>query len=131
MQDIIQKKDERRLYEPFGETLISGEDATTVEVLRNANPYMRDTFEGEAVLSIGKAVEFSEKGLSGIVNVMPFSCMPGTVVSAISRKVREDYNNIPWLNLDYDGVEETNTQTRLEAFMFQAEQYRAKIACSV
>jgi len=50
--------------------------------------------------------------------------MPGTIVAALSKKVREDYNNIPWLNLDFDSNEETNTQTRLEAFMYQAEQYR-------
>lgn len=131
MQDRIQKKDERRLYEPFHDTLMNGEDAATVEILRNAAPYMRDTFEGEAILSIGKSVEFAERGLSGVVNVMPFSCMPGTIVAAISKKVREDYNNIPWLNLDYDGIEETNSQVRLEAFMYQAEQFRAQNAGSV
>ncbi len=130
MQDIIQKKDERRLHEPFKDTLVHGEDAATVEVLENARPYIDETFEGEAILSIGKAVDFAERGLSGVVNIMPFSCMPGTVVAAISKTIREDCNNIPWLNLDYDGVEETNTQTRLEAFMFQTEQYRNKTVCS-
>ncbi|MDH4184111.1 MAG: hypothetical protein OEV92_07815, partial [Nitrospinota bacterium] len=129
-QDIFQKSDERRMYEPFKDTLVSGEDPAIAELIKKASPYMKDTFEGEAILSIGKAVDFAEKGLSGVVNIMPFSCMPGTVVAALSKKVREDLNNIPWLNLDYDGVEETNTQTRLEAFMYQAAQYREKMVYS-
>jgi predicted CoA-substrate-specific enzyme activase len=124
MQDRIQKKDEHRLYKPFGATLVNGEDVATREVLKNAAPYMHHTFEGEAILSIGKAIDYAERGLAGVVNIMPFSCMPGTIVAALSKKVREDYNNIPWLNLDYDGVEESGSQTRLEAFMYQAEQYR-------
>ncbi len=126
MQDRIQKKDERKLLEPFKETLASAEDPMIGQVLEYASPYMRDTIEGEAILSLGKAVDFARKGLDGVVNIMPFSCMPGTIVAAISKKLREDHDNIPWLNLDYDGVEETNSQTRLEAFMYQAEQYRGK-----
>ncbi|MGK7345769.1 MAG: acyl-CoA dehydratase activase [Candidatus Nitrospinota bacterium M3_3B_026] len=131
MQDRIQKKEERRLYEPFRDTLVNGEDAATSEILKNASPYMSDAFEGEAILSVGKAVEFAERGLSGVVNIMPFTCMPGTIVAAISKKVREDYNNIPWLNLDYDGVEDTGSQVRLEAFMYQASQYGAQVKESV
>jgi predicted nucleotide-binding protein (sugar kinase/HSP70/actin superfamily) len=128
MQDNIQKMDERRLYEPFHGLLVNGEDAPTARALKNAAPYMSDSFEGEAILSIGKAVEFAERGLSGVVNIMPFSCMPGTIVAALSKKVREDFNNIPWLNLDYDGVEDAGSQTRLEAFMYQAEQYRVQMS---
>lgn len=124
MQDRIQRRDESRLYEPFHDTLVCCEDATTAEIIGNAAPYMKATFEGEAILSIGKAVDYAKSGLAGVVNILPFSCMPGTIVTALSKRVREDYNNIPWLDLDYDGVEETNTQTRLEAFMFQAKQYR-------
>jgi predicted CoA-substrate-specific enzyme activase len=130
MQDKIQKMDERRLYEPFHDTLVNGEDAVTAKALSNAAPYMSDTFEGEAILSIGKAVEFAERGLSGVVNIMPFSCMPGTIVAALSKKLRDDFNNIPWLNLDYDGVEDAGSQTRLEAFMYQAEQYRVQMSGS-
>ncbi|MBI5814941.1 MAG: CoA activase [Nitrospinae bacterium] len=124
MQDRIQKKDERRLYGPFHATLSNGEEEATAHILGNAAPYMDATFEGEAILSIGKAVEYAKRGLAGVVNILPFSCMPGTIVAAISKKMREDHNNIPWLNLDFDGTEETGTQTRLEAFMYQAEQYR-------
>ena len=35
---------------------------------------------GEANLSLGRAVEYGLHGFSGIVNLMPFACMPGTIV---------------------------------------------------
>jgi predicted nucleotide-binding protein (sugar kinase/HSP70/actin superfamily) len=57
---------------------------------------------------------------------MPFTCMPGTVVGAILKRYREENNNLPILNMAYDGQEQTNTLTRLEAFMYQARQYREK-----
>ncbi|VAX20351.1 Activator of 2-hydroxyglutaryl-CoA dehydratase [hydrothermal vent metagenome] len=131
MQDRIQKKDEHKLYEPFHDTLVNGVDASTIDILKNAAPYVPRAFEGEAILSIGKAIDFAESGLAGVAHILPFSCMPGTVVTAISKKIREDYDNIPWLNLDYDSVEETGSQTRLEAFMYQAKQFREQTTESV
>ena len=55
---------------------------------------------------------------------MPFTCMPGMVVTALSKKFKEDYNNIPWLNMVYDGQQDSQAQTRLEAFIYQARQYK-------
>ena len=88
-----------------------------------ASPYVHCSFEGEAIMTVGKAVDFAEKDLSGIVSVMPFTCMPGTISHAILKKVRRDFNNIPFLNMVYDGDEQATTQTRLEAFMYQAHEY--------
>jgi predicted nucleotide-binding protein (sugar kinase/HSP70/actin superfamily) len=75
------------------------------------------------VLSVGKSIEFVERGASGVVNVMPFTCMPGTIVHAILKRYREMHHNIPFLNMAYDGQEQTNSRTRIEAFMFQVSQF--------
>jgi predicted nucleotide-binding protein (sugar kinase/HSP70/actin superfamily) len=72
---------------------------------------------------MGKTVDFCKKGASGVINVMPFTCMPGTIVSALLKRYREENNNLPVLNMAYDGQEQTNTLTRIEAFMHQARQY--------
>jgi predicted nucleotide-binding protein (sugar kinase/HSP70/actin superfamily) len=64
-----------------------------------------------------------ENGFNGIINVMPFTCMPGTMVTAISKRLREEYK-VPWLNLAFDGLEQGTTETRLEAFMYQARQHK-------
>ena len=74
-------------------------------------------------MTVGKAVDFAQKGLSGIVSVMPFNCMPGTISHALLKKVRRDFNDIPFLNMVYDGDEQATAQIRLEAFMYQAHEY--------
>ncbi|MBU1782734.1 CoA activase [bacterium] len=96
------------------------------EIVELGSPYIHPSFEGEAILSIGKSRDFFYKGLSGIINVMPFTCMPSTIVNSIYKKFREDHDNIPSLSLAYDGQEETNTLVRLEAFLYQAKQYKKK-----
>ena len=89
-----------------------------------AEPYLDPTFEGEAILSIGKCKDFINKGASGLVNIMPFTCMPGIIVTALLKRFRDDNDGIPFLNMAFDGQEQTNTLTRLEAFMYQVNQYR-------
>jgi predicted CoA-substrate-specific enzyme activase len=120
-RDLVQKWDERRLEHCFKGKIKNLKEPSTLKVLKYASPYLHYTFKGEAILSIGKAVDFIKKGASGIVNVMPFTCMPGTVVSALSKKLRQDFNDIPWLDLAIDGNEGVNLDTRLEAFMHQAK----------
>ena len=38
--------------------------------------------------------------------------------------IREDLNNIPWLDISFDLQKSTNVQTRLEAFMYQAQHFQ-------
>ncbi|MFQ5431102.1 MAG: acyl-CoA dehydratase activase [Nitrospinota bacterium] len=120
------KKDEGKLLEPFRDDLLNWHEPSTQEVMALSAPYIEATFEGESILSVGKAIDYARKGCAGIVNLLPFSCMPGTVVSALSKKVRENQNNIPWLNIDIDGMNENNGRSRLEAFIFQTRQYEAQ-----
>jgi len=73
---------------------------------------------------VGKAIDYIGRGVSGIVNVMPFSCMPGTIAGALLKRVQEDHGNIPLLSIAYEGQQDTQTVTRLEAFMHQARAYQ-------
>ena len=51
--------------------------------------------------------------------------MPGTISEVIiSIRLREDVGNFPFLTIAYDALEETNIQTRIEAFVYQAKQYK-------
>jgi predicted nucleotide-binding protein (sugar kinase/HSP70/actin superfamily) len=124
--DYIQHKDERMLEEIFTPHLKYGKEPHVEEILKKASPYIHESFEGEAVLSIGKSVDFANKGVSGIVNAMPFTCMPGTISSAIMRLVQKNHN-VPVMNVAYDGQGATNVLTRLEAFMYQVkDQFQGK-----
>jgi len=124
IKDRVQKRDEHQLAKHVEPLLLNRHEPTTAEVLAHSMPYMHHSFGGEAILSIGKAVDYVHRDVSGIVNIMPFSCLPGMVVTAISKKFREDFGGIPWLNMTYDGQEEASAQTRLEAFVYQVGQYR-------
>jgi len=77
----------------------------------------------EATLTMGRALDLARHGLAGIVNVLPFSCMPGTVVAGMAPRLRQALHGLPWLDLLFDGQRETNIKTRLQAFMHQAWQW--------
>ena len=120
----VQHRDERRLLSGFNGNLRSLREPSIEQTLLAAGPYIHHSFEGEAVLSVGKAIDYINRGVSGLVNVMPFTCMPGTIASAVLKRVREDHNNIPLLNVAYEGQGDSQTLTRLEAFMHQARSFK-------
>jgi predicted nucleotide-binding protein (sugar kinase/HSP70/actin superfamily) len=124
LKEAVQKHDEHRMVKPVEDLLRNRHEPSTKEVLAHSLPYLHPSFGGEAILSIGKAIDYIRRDVSGIVNIIPFSCLPGMVVTALSKKFREDFAGIPWLNMTYDGQEETGAQTRLEAFVYQVNQYR-------
>jgi predicted CoA-substrate-specific enzyme activase len=121
--DRVQKREEHRLSAAFMGGKRHEKDPEIIEILRKARPYLHHAFRGEAVLSVGKAVKFIEMGVDGIVNIMPFTCMPGTITNALLKRCREEHDNIPFLNMAYDGQAQTNTMTRLEAFMYQVKRF--------
>jgi predicted CoA-substrate-specific enzyme activase len=124
LTDYYQKKDEHHLEKIFKRYLRKFGEPKTKSIFKKAKPYLDSSFEGEAILSVGKTIDFAKRGASGVVNIMPFTCMPGTIVSTILKRYREENNNIPILNMAYDGQEQTNTLTRLEAFMYQAKEFK-------
>ncbi|KPJ60488.1 MAG: CoA activase [Deltaproteobacteria bacterium DG_8] len=126
----VQKAVEHRLMRNFKKSLRVHSEPKTEEIIRNATAYLHPSFEGEAILSIGKAVDFTQKGASGLINTMPFTCMPGTIVNAVLKRCREAHNNVPLLNIAYDGQKESNTKTRLEAFVYQVRQYQERMNSS-
>ncbi|MBI5345165.1 MAG: CoA activase, partial [Deltaproteobacteria bacterium] len=123
IENWFQHKDEKKMENILNGDLRGGHEPRVEDIIKKAAPYIHDSFEGEAVLSIGKAIDYINHGAHGIVNAMPFTCMPGTVVNAVLKRVREDHNNIPYLNMVYEGNEDTNSATRMEAFVHQAKEF--------
>jgi predicted CoA-substrate-specific enzyme activase len=126
LKEYFQHKDEHRLEQVFHGSLRNLKEPPIPETIDMAEGYLDPSFEGEAILSMGKSKDFILKGVSGLVNIMPFTCMPGTVVNSLFKRFREENANIPFLNLAYDGQEQTHTRTRLEAFMYQVRQFRSR-----
>lgn len=122
LTDYIQYKEEHELEGFFINHLKYGKEPKAKDIIRKASPYIHVSFEGEAILSVGKTIDFIHKGVSGIINTMPFSCMPGTISSALMRLIQKKYN-VPIINVAYDGQGLTNVNTRLEAFMYQVKEH--------
>ena len=126
LMDYFQHKDIHRLAGPWDGFLKTADEPTIKQTLGMASAYLHDTFEGEAVLSLGKTTDMFGKGISGVVNVIPFTCMPGTIVNAVMKRFREDHENLPFLAMAMDGQETQGSRIRLEAFMHQVARRRAE-----
>jgi len=120
--DRAQHKIERELAAPLEEKFGPLAERPVEHVIELTAPYMHHSFEGEAILTVGKAVEYYHDGFGGVINAMPFTCMPSTVVSSISLRVSADCGGMPILNLSFDGQEDPTLTTRLEAFVEQVRQ---------
>lgn len=120
LTEAYQRHRERVLTRPVARLLRNPYEMSTRDIKESTRPYLDPMVGTEAVLTLGKAIEMANRGASGILAVMPFSCMPGIVSAAIAPRMRADMGNIPWLDVSYDLQKSTNIQTRLEAFMSQA-----------
>jgi predicted nucleotide-binding protein (sugar kinase/HSP70/actin superfamily) len=118
-----QKVRERSLAKPVRHLLKMPYETAMEDLLVLVAPHYEPYLGTEAVLTIGKAIEYAHAGCAGILNVMPFTCMPGLVSAGIAPGFRPGLHNIPWLDVSYDAQQGTNLNTRLEAFMYQAVEF--------
>ncbi len=122
--DAFQRTDEIMLSEPFypilGRKTLNPPIETIISLGSN---YLSKRIFGEAILSIGKSCEVVKHiGVSGIVTISPFGCMPGMIMRGLLESVKTDLKNIPWLDLTLDGQKPTHLDTRLEAFAYQVKE---------
>jgi predicted nucleotide-binding protein (sugar kinase/HSP70/actin superfamily) len=117
-------RDEHHLFEATLPYLEGFDDIGPHEVIEKGSRYVHPSFGGEAICSMGKSVDFAHRGLDGIVNVIPFNCMPGNAVVMLSQAFRRDHDNIPFLNLDYDGFIDAGRDAKIASFMTQVKERR-------
>jgi predicted CoA-substrate-specific enzyme activase len=129
LKKYFQKRIEHSFAKYFEGFLKTLKEPGTREILEKASPYLHSSFEGEAILSIGKSIDLMERGAAGVINAMPFGCMPGTIVTAILRGVSRDYG-FPCISIPYDGTESPTTEIQLEAFMDQTREHKKNTAGS-
>jgi predicted CoA-substrate-specific enzyme activase len=121
----VAMRDEHHLFAATLPYLEGREDIGPREIVTEGSRYIHPSFGGEPICSMGKARDFWKRRLDGIVNVIPFNCMPGNAVSMLSHAFRRDHDNIPFLNLDYDGFVDASRDARLASFMSQVKERRA------
>jgi predicted nucleotide-binding protein (sugar kinase/HSP70/actin superfamily) len=100
----------------------------TQKILDRGHTYLTPAVEGEAILSMGRVVEYAEHGFDGIVNIIPFGCMPGTIVSLLLHQFRQDHG-LPVLNVVVEGTKDPSQDIRFEAFYHQCwEQMQRRLS---
>ncbi len=97
------------------------EDMITV-----AAPYVSDDIDPVVTVNVAKAKNYAMRGCSGIANLVILNCLFGTLSTAIYRGIQQEHNRIPVLNMIYDGLQQTNAKTRIEAFIHQAKLYHER-----
>ncbi|HEY3417482.1 MAG TPA: acyl-CoA dehydratase activase-related protein, partial [Armatimonadota bacterium] len=124
--DKIMRRDEHALAHPWEGFLPNLHELPPEQVEADACQYINPAFRGETILSLGKAVQFQRLGLAGVINVMPFTCMPGTISSGIFKRLQQEHEGLPLLNLSFDGQEASDLPLRLEAFLQQCRGYQER-----
>ncbi len=122
-KEVVQRFDVRRISRSFSGSIPHCFYETPMrDVLKHSERYIHEAIRGEAILSMGRAVEYAREGFHGVINLVPFNCLPGTIVNALLRRFAEDYPQVAVLRMVFDGNVQASEQTRLEAFMYQARQ---------
>ena len=98
-------------------------DVSLHDMLHLCNSYVNEFYDGDPAVAIGTSVALTKKGVSGIGAILPFTCMPGTLIASVSDSFRKDHNNIPFINIAYDGQDSVSLDTRLQAFVYQVKEY--------
>jgi predicted nucleotide-binding protein (sugar kinase/HSP70/actin superfamily) len=125
--DRYQRYLERKLVGPVAHLLDHPYEPPVGRLMQHIRPYFSPTLANECLLSMGKMVELSRLGVCGMINVMPFSCMPGIITAGMAPRLRTDLDNLPWLDIAFDAQGGTNITTRLEAFMHQATGFQRRL----
>lgn len=85
-------------------------------ILRASYEYLGYNVGAECNVSVGETILAAREGFDGVVHILPFSCMPESVASAILVRVSRDYG-IPVLTIHIDeNTSPLRLTTQLEAF---------------
>jgi predicted CoA-substrate-specific enzyme activase len=123
MQEYFQERIASKIARPFHGLFDEDKEVAVKDMLDACGPYVHRHYDGDPALNLGTSALLVDKGISGIANILPFTCMPGTLVASVSDQLRKDKDNIPYVSIAFDGQEDASIELRLQAFMHQATQY--------
>jgi predicted nucleotide-binding protein (sugar kinase/HSP70/actin superfamily) len=123
----LQRRDEHALLRAFGRDFAGYEEPHDIrEVMEYARPYLPpEGVLGEMMLSVGKTVYLHGKGVDGILDINPFSCMNGIVSEAVYPRVSKAIDGLPIRVLYFDGSG-VDRRHELEIFMDLVAEYRER-----
>ena len=123
LQEYFQERTASKIAKQFHGIFDEDKEVAVKDMLNACGPYVHRHYDGDPALNLGTSAILVDKGISGIANILPFTCMPGTLVASVSDQLRKDKGNIPYVSIAYDGQEDASIELRLQAFMHQAKEY--------
>ena len=123
IQNFAQRTVSKKLQKSLFGMYDSQRDIELHEMLESCGSYIHRHYDGDPALNIGTSVVLTKTGISGIANILPFTCMPGTVIECLSDQFKRDHNNIPYVSIAYDGQDNTAIDMKIQAFMHQAREF--------
>jgi len=123
LQEYFQERTASKIIKPFHGLFDEDKEVAVKDMLNACGPYVHRHYDGDPALNLGTSAILADKGIAGIANILPFTCMPGTLVTSVSDQLRKDKGNIPYVSIAYDGQEDASIDLRLQAFMHQASQF--------
>ncbi len=106
VKNRVQHHDEHTLLDPFEEDFAGQEEPPMKEVLDAAEPYLPPSGAlGEMVLNVGKTACLAARGVDGVVDISPFTCMNGIVSEAIYPRLGRDLDGMPIRTFYFDGTQ--------------------------
>ncbi len=123
LQEYFQERTASKITRQFHGLFDEDKEVAVKDMLNACGPYVHRHYDGDPALNLGTSAILVDKGISGIANILPFTCMPGTLVASVSDQLRKDKGNIPYVSIAYDGQEDASIELRLQAFMHQAYEY--------
>ena len=126
LQLFFQKAMEKKVTNNIKDIFDLAGEIEVEEMLENCGEYIHRDYDGDPPLAIGSAVLLAEKHIAGVVNILPFTCMPGTINCTVSNNLRKKHHGLPWENFAYDGHDNIGLDTRFEAFMHQVFEYHER-----
>jgi predicted nucleotide-binding protein (sugar kinase/HSP70/actin superfamily) len=123
LTEIVQENVAEPIRKEFDDSIESfRRELPTQAIIDRGKNYLTPAVEGEAILSMGRVVEYAEHGFDGIINIIPFGCMPGTIVSLLLHQFRQDHG-LPVLNVVVEGTKDPGRDIRFEAFVQQCREH--------
>jgi len=106
LKALFMHRDEQALRAPLRDDLKGREEAEIEELLTHGRPYLpQEGAMGEMVISIGKAAYLYTKGVDGILDISPFTCMNGIASEAIYPLLSKRCQGLPIRNFYFDGTQ--------------------------
>lgn len=127
LREHFQKKDAHDLESVLRRDLRGYEEPENIgQILDLGNPYLpRWGAIGEVVLNVGRSAYLARKGVDGIIDISPFTCMNGIIGEAMYPRISQDYAGIPIRNFYFDGTQ-SDLDRDLEIYLELARNYRAR-----